>query len=75
MTTTPSDVQSVINTINELSSLVGRYVFDHAPEEADDAQRAGFEAIRKLTRLKDELPAPSAVNNTEESPATKQEAA
>ncbi|HEX8098166.1 MAG TPA: hypothetical protein VF507_09025 [Pyrinomonadaceae bacterium] len=54
MATTQNDaLQQAINAINELSSLVGRYAFAHSPEEADDAQRRGFEAMKYLRELKD----------------------
>ena len=55
MTTTAEEIQTIIKSINDLSALVGRYAYGEAPEEADDAQRAGFEAIRKLKTLKEEL--------------------
>ncbi len=78
---TQDEVQEIINSINTLSSLVGRYVYSESAEEADGAQRSGFQSIQKLKRLKDEIPTLSASDSANEaspqttSDVTRQEAA
>jgi hypothetical protein len=52
MAGTPAeDIEYAIRAINKLSALVDRNYGDE-PEEADDAQRQGAEAVRRLRLLK-----------------------
>lgn len=49
--TQAEDIEYAIRAINKLSALVDRNYGDE-PEEADDAQRQGAEAVRRLSLLK-----------------------
>jgi hypothetical protein len=50
--TESDDLEYAINTINKLTALVDRTGYGDEPEEADEAQRQGHEAIRRLRLLK-----------------------
>jgi hypothetical protein len=50
--TESDDLEYAINTINKLTALVDRTAYGDEPEEADEAQRQGHEAIRRLRMLK-----------------------
>ena len=50
--TESDDLEYAINTINKLTALVDRTAYGDEPEEADEAQRQGHEAIRRLRLLK-----------------------
>ena len=50
--TESDDLEYAINTINKLTALVDRTAYGDDPEEADEAQRQGHEAIRRLRLLK-----------------------
>ena len=40
--------ERAITALRDMSELVERYAYEHAPEEAADCQRAGHEAIEGL---------------------------
>lgn len=50
--TASDDLEYAINTIRKLTALVDRTAYGDEPEEADEAQRQGHEAIRRLRVLK-----------------------
>ena len=50
--TESDDLEYAINTISKLTALVDRTAYGDEPEEADEAQRQGHEAIRRLRLLK-----------------------
>ena len=50
--TESDDLEYAINTINRLTALVDRTAYGDEPEEADEAQRQGHEAVRRLRLLK-----------------------
>lgn len=50
--TESDDLEYAINAINKLTALVDRTAYGDEPEEADEAQRQGHEAIRRLRLLK-----------------------
>lgn len=50
--TETDDLEYAINTINKLTALVDRTAYGDEPEEADEAQRQGHEAVRRLRLLK-----------------------
>lgn len=63
-------IQQAINTINTLSTLVGRHCYGEEPEDADAAQRAGVAAIRRLRELKEEMEsAPKETPSDQQAPA------
>lgn len=49
--TESDDLEYAINAINKLAALVDRTAYGDEPEEADEAQRQGREAIRRLRLL------------------------
>lgn len=50
--TAADDLEYAIRTISKLSAIVDRTGYGDEPEEADEAQRQGHEAIRRLRLLK-----------------------
>lgn len=64
--TESDDLEYAINTINKLTALVDRTAYGEEPEEADEAQRQGHEAIRRLRLLKTAPPPAAAVQQPAE---------
>jgi chaperonin GroEL (HSP60 family) len=52
--TASDDLEYAINAIRKLTALVDHTAYGGEPEEADEAQRQGHEAIRRLRVLKTE---------------------